>query len=44
MFDVQIMTKVSKSGVEYRCLLITFPNGYEKVVYLDKAEQFLCLN
>lgn len=42
MFDVVVITKTSKNGLEYTALEITFPNGYKKIVYLDKAEQFLC--
>lgn len=41
MFDVEIVTKVSKSGQEYKVLEITFPNGYKKIVFLDRAEQFM---
>lgn len=42
MFAVKVLEKVSKNGVPYKALEITFPNGYTKTVYLDKAEQFLC--
>lgn len=41
MFDVDVIEKISKSGQPYTVLVITFPNGYEKTVFLDKAEQFL---
>ena len=41
MFEVVVLEKVSKNGSLYNCLEITFPNGYKKIVYLDKAEQFL---
>lgn len=41
MFEVNTLVKTSKNGVEYKCLEIIFPNGYTKIVYLDKAEQFL---
>lgn len=41
LFEVTVLDKVSKNGVPYKALEITFPNGYKKVVYLDKAEQFL---
>lgn len=41
MFEVQVIEKVSKSGDKYKCIKIIFPNGYEKLVFLDKAEQFL---
>lgn len=42
-FYVQPVKKKSKkTGKEYVCLSITFPNGYTKLVFLDKAEEFLC--
>ena len=41
MFDGEVVTKQSKKGTEYTCLVITFPNGYKKTVYLEQAEQFL---
>lgn len=41
MFEVNVLEKVSKSGQTYFCLEIIFPNGYKKVVFLDKAEQYL---
>lgn len=44
MFDVKVVSKQSKSGQDYVCLEITFPNGYTKVVYLDKAEQYLAMS
>ncbi len=33
--------RISKKNTEYEVLIITFPNGYEKTVFLDKAEKFL---
>lgn len=41
MFECKPLVKKSKNGEEYKCLEITFPNGYTKIVFLDKAEQFL---
>lgn len=42
MFETKAISRVSKkTGVEYICLEITFPNGYKKVVFLDKAEEYL---
>lgn len=31
-------TKTSKSGNEYKCLVINLTNDYQKIVFLDKAE------
>lgn len=31
----------NKEGKEYEVLIITFPNGYEKMVFLDNSEKFL---
>ena len=42
MFEVQVLEKTSKKGNKYICLEITFPNGYKKIVFLDKAEEYLC--
>lgn len=42
MFEVAIVERESKKGNEYIALEITFPNGYKKLVFLDKAEEFLC--
>lgn len=33
--------RISKKNTEYEVLIITFPNGYEKAVFLDNAEKFL---
>lgn len=33
--------RVSKKGSEYVVLLITFPNGYQKMVFLEDAELFM---
>lgn len=41
MFEVTPITKLSKNGKEYTCLEIKFPNGYTKIVFLDKAEEYL---
>lgn len=41
MFEVKVLDKQSKGGIPYKCLEITFPNGYTKIIYLDKAEQYL---
>lgn len=41
MFEVAVVTKKSKTGKEYQCLEITFPNGYKKLVFLDRAEMYL---
>lgn len=43
MFECKALKKISrKTGEEYICLEITFPNGYKKIVFLEKAEQYLC--
>ncbi len=43
MFECKPITKRSKkTGKEYTCLEIIFPNGYSKIVFLDKAEEYLC--
>lgn len=42
MFECKAVYKTSKkTGKEYVCLEITFPNGYKKIVFLDKAEEYL---
>lgn len=42
MFECKAVNKTSKkTGKEYVCLEITFPNGYKKIVFLDKAEEYL---
>lgn len=41
MFECKPIEKISKSGKKYRCLEITFPNGYSKLVFLDRAEEYL---
>lgn len=42
MFECKAVTKTSKkTGKEYVALEITFPNGYKKIVFLDKAEEYL---
>lgn len=43
MFEVQVVSKTSKNGNPYTALEITFPNGYKKIVFLDKAEEYLAL-
>lgn len=30
-----------KTGKPYFVVIVTFPNGYEKYVFLDKAEEFM---
>lgn len=41
MFECVPVEKTSKNGNPYTCLEITFPNGYKKIVFLDKAEEYL---
>lgn len=41
MFECDVKRKISKKGNEYICLEITFPNGYKKIVFLDKAEEYI---
>ena len=41
MYTVEVVEKESKSGNKYTCLLIHFPCGYIKTVYLEQAEQYL---
>lgn len=41
MFECRPIEKTSKAGKTYICLEITFPNGYKKLVFLDKAEEYL---
>lgn len=43
MIETKVCQKTSKKGNTYICLEITFPNGYKKIVFLDKAEEFLAL-
>lgn len=43
MFETKAITKKAKNGQDYVCLEITFPNGYKKLVFLDKAEQYLAM-
>lgn len=31
----------NKEDKEYEALIITFPNGYEKMVFLNTSEKFL---
>lgn len=44
MFECEVKKKTSKKGNEYICLEITFPNGYKKIVFLDKAEEYIAEN
>ena len=37
----KMQKKLSKKGEEYEVLILTFPNGYEKMVFLDNSEKFL---
>ena len=41
MFECKAIQKISKNGNTYTCLEITFPNGYKKIVFLDRAEEYL---
>lgn len=41
MFEVKVVEKVSKTGNPYQCLVIVFPNGYEKTVFLENAEKYM---
>lgn len=41
MFECRVIKKISKKGNEYIALEITFPNGYRKLVFLDKAEEYI---
>lgn len=44
MFECVVVRKVSKkTKQDYVALEITFPNGYKKIVFLDRAEEFLAL-
>lgn len=39
---VELETKLSKkTGNEYKVLVITFSNGYEKQVFLEKSEIYM---
>lgn len=39
---VELETKTSKkTGNEYKVLVITFSNGYEKQVFLEKSEVYM---
>lgn len=45
MFKVNVVNEVSKrTGKPFTALEIVFPNGYKKVVFLDKAESFIVNN
>lgn len=41
MIETIVTRKTSKKGNTYVCLEVTFPNGYKKIVFLDKAEEFM---
>lgn len=42
MFECNaVKRKSKKSGNEFVCLEIVFPNGYKKLVFLDRAEEYL---
>lgn len=43
MFECKAIEKTTKTGKSYVCLVVTFPNGYEKYVFLDLAEQYLAM-
>lgn len=34
----ELVTRTSKSGQKYQCLVLHLTDDYEKVVFLDKAE------
>lgn len=36
-----VQKESKKTGNSYICLEITFSNGYTKVVFLDKAEEYM---
>lgn len=37
----ELVTRKSKSGKEYKCIVIHITDEYEKLVFLDKAEMLL---
>lgn len=43
MFEVNPLKKISKQGKEYIVLEIVFPNGYKKLCFLEKAEEYMML-
>ena len=43
MFEVNVVSRVSKDGNPYQALEIIFPNGYKKLVFLTPAEKFMVL-
>lgn len=43
MIVCKVKQKTSKKGNTFICLEVTFPNGYTKLVFLDKAEEFMAL-
>ena len=43
MFEVKVLQKTSKAGNDYVALEVTFPCGYKKIVFLEKAEEVLAL-
>lgn len=41
-FKGRLEKRVSKkTGNEYVVLVLTFPNGYEKVIFLEEAELYM---
>ena len=38
---MSLTKKSKKTGNDYTCLEILFPNGYKKVVFLEEAEQYM---
>lgn len=44
MFECKAIQKTSKKGSPYICLEVTFPNGYKKLVFLEKAEEFFVID
>lgn len=39
--NYRLEEKVSKAGTKYVVLVLTFTNGYEKIVFIDKAEEYM---
>lgn len=37
----RIDKRINKEGKEYEVLIVTFPNGYEKMVFLENAEKYM---
>lgn len=41
--QAKIVQRESKKGNIYVAIELTFPNGYTKLVFLDKAEEYMAL-